>query len=80
MIDIKKEKAQIPDDNKPWPLLVVSTNETPSRKRADNHAEAAFRALVENACLAALRRLREAGRVGDVKMLKLYCYNSKEAK
>lgn len=62
--------------DKPWPLLSVATNGTPERECSDEYAEGAFRALVEAACLTALKHLREAGRVGDVKRLKLYCYNT----
>jgi hypothetical protein len=63
---------------KPWPLVVLVTNETPPREHSDEYPVAAFNALVEQLRLTALRYAQEAGRVGEVQRLELYCYNTKK--
>jgi hypothetical protein len=80
VINLEKERQQIPDDHAPWPLLVVVTDETPVREHSDEYPVAAFNSLMEHLRLTALKHLKGAGRTGDVRMLKLYCYNTKTPK
>jgi hypothetical protein len=80
MIGVERERERIPDDHAPWPLLAVETIDDEQMKKFDGEdwAERVLASLLEQVGLTARRMLKEAGRIQDVRQLKLYCYNYDE--
>jgi len=64
----------------PWPLLVVETidDEQMGKLKEEDWAERVLASLLERVGLTARRMLKEAGRIQDVRQLKLYCFNYDE--
>ena len=60
-----------------WPLLVVQTidDQDMEKSNEEDWAERVVATVVEQVGLTARRMLKEAGRMGDVRSLKLYIYD-----
>jgi hypothetical protein len=80
MIGVERERERIPDDHAPWPLLVVQTIDDNEMKKfnEDDWPERVLVSIIEQLGLTLRRMLKEAGRIQDVRQLKLYCYNYDE--
>ena len=64
------------EDHEPWPLLVIETIDYKQMEGdGDDIAERVLRSMMERVRITAEKMLREAGRMHEVRQLKLYCYN-----
>ena len=68
------------ENEKGWPLLVAVTNETPEREYLKERPMAVFNALMAQLHELAVKHLQQAERLGEVRRLELYCFNTKTPK
>jgi hypothetical protein len=64
-------------NDSPWPLFasIIIDDEQMAKFDTEDWPERVLDSMFQEVRTIALRHLREAGRVRDVRMLQLYCYN-----